>query len=156
MRAFGHDALSRRMNTSPVSANVDDDAIAEAIDAAEGNTSGEIRVFISRHHCDDPSRAARQEFARLNMTRTPLRNAVLLYLAPRNQAFAVACDESVQFRCGPDFYAAIASAARPHLNSGALQQALLAAVRCAGEHLARHFPRHSLDRDDLPNAVIRD
>lgn len=144
------------MKTSPVSANVDDAAIAEAIRAAETATSGEIRVFISRHPCDDPGRAARQEFVRLDMTRTPLRNAVLLYVAPRNEAFAVASDESVQFRCGPDFDTAIASAALPHLKSGALQQAVLAAVHCAGEHLARQFPRHSLDRDDLPNTVIRD
>lgn len=134
----------------------DDGAIAEAIRRAESNTSGEIRVFLSRHPCSNPAKAARQEFVRLDMTQTPLRNAVLLYVAPKSKALAVAGDESVRFRCGPEFEADIAAAALPLLQADKVQAALMAAITCAGEHLARHFPPHSLDRDDLPNSLIRD
>ena len=144
------------MNAAAVPVEPIDDAIAEAIRRAESKTSGEIRVFLSRHPCPDPGRAARQEFVRLDMTQTPLRNAVLLYVAPKSKALAVAGDESVRFRCGPEFETDIAAAALPLLQAGQVQAALMAAIACAGEHLARHFPPHSLDRDDLPNSLIRD
>lgn len=130
--------------------------IEEAIRAAEEKTSGEIRVFISRHPCADPGRAARQEFVRLEMFRTPLRNGVLLYFAPESRAFALASDEAIQFRCGPEFEAAVTAAAVARLKEGNLTEALVEAIRSAGDLLAHQFPRHSLDRNDLPNAVIRD
>lgn len=144
------------MSAATDSAEPDDDAVAEAIRRAESTTSGEIRVFLSRHPCADPAKAARQEFVRLDMTQTPLRNAVLLYVAPKSNALAVAADESVRFRCGVKFEDDIAAAARPLLQAGKVHEALIAAIACAGEHLARHFPPHSLDRDDLPNSLIRD
>ena len=130
--------------------------LEEAIRAAEEKTSGEIRVFISRHPCADPGRAARQEFVRLEMFRTPLRNGVLLYFAPESRAFALASDEAIQFRCGPEFEAAVTAAAVARLKGGNLTEALVEAIRSAGDLLAHQFPRHSLDRNDLPNAVIRD
>lgn len=144
------------MSAAAVPTEPNDDAIAEAIRRAESTTSGEIRVFLSRHPCPDPARAARQEFVRLDMTQTPLRNAVLLYVAPKSNALAVAADESVRFRCGPEFEADINAAALPLLQAGNIQAALMAAIACARGHLARHFPPHSLDRDDLPNSLIRD
>ena len=144
------------MSAEAIPAEPNDDAIAEAIRRVESTTSGEIRVFLSRHPCPDPAKAARKEFVRLDMTQTPLRNAVLLYLAPKSNALAVAADESVRFRCGRKFEADIDAAARPLLMAGKVQAALMAAIACAGEHLARHFPPHSLDRDDLPNSLIRD
>jgi len=134
----------------------DDRLIEAAIRKAERHTSGEIRVFISRHPCPDPGRSARQEFVRLDMTRTPLRNAVLLYFAPQSRAFALASDEGVQFRCGPDLDSAVAEAVAPALREGRLGPAIVAAVHRVGEELARQFPHHTLDRNDLPDAVIRD
>ncbi|MBL9172028.1 MAG: hypothetical protein JNL10_00710 [Verrucomicrobiales bacterium] len=133
-----------------------DAAIEEAIRQAESRTSGEIRVFLSRHPCLDPGRAARQEFVRFDMSRTPLRNGVLLYFAPESGAFALASDEGIQFRCGPDFESAVTAAAHAGFQQGSLSDALLGAIRTAGDLLARQFPRHSIDRNDLPNTVIRD
>jgi len=144
------------MNDVPRTEEADDVRIEAAIREAEEQTSGEIRVFISRHPCPEPGKSARQEFVRLHMTRTPLRNAVLLYFAPQSQAFALAGDEGVQFRCGPALDASVAAVVGPELNRGRLCDAILAAVRRVGEELARHFPNHTLDRNDLPDAVIRD
>ncbi|MFO1459674.1 MAG: TPM domain-containing protein [Verrucomicrobiota bacterium] len=146
------------MNTNaPVPAgDPGNEVIEEAIRAAEAKTSGEIRVFVSRHPCADPGKAARQEFVRLEMNRTPLRNGVLLYFAPESQAFALACDEGIQFRCGPEFEDAVTAVAVTRLKEGNLADALVGAIQSAGDLLAQPFPRHSLDRDDLPNTVIRD
>lgn len=133
-----------------------DAAIEKAIRHAESKTSGEIRVCVSRHPCPDPGKAARQEFVRLEMSRTPLRNGVLLYFAPESKAFALASDEGIQFRCGQDFETAVTAVAVAGLREGSLSRALLGAIQMAGDLLARQFPRHSLDRNDLSNTVIRD
>lgn len=144
------------MNADARTDTTDDGLIEAAIREAERRTSGEIRVFISRHACTDPGKAARQEFTRLQMTRTPLRNAVLLYVAPESRNFALAADEGVQFRCGPSLDAAVAEVVLPELGQGRPGPAILAAIRRLGEDLAREFPSHTLDRNDLPDSVIRD
>lgn len=141
-------------DTNPV--DPDDEVIAAAIQVAETETSGEIRVFLSRHLCENPAQAARQEFVRLEMTHTPLRNAVLLYVAPKSGAFAVACDEGVQFRCPPEFEQTVTAAAMPALLEGRVEQAILSAIRTAAECLSQCYPPFALDRNDLPNAPIRD
>ena len=143
------------MSASPPD-DIEDVAIAEAIRRAEERTSGEIRVFVSRHRPANPVREARRQFEVLEMNRTPLRNAALLYFAPANREFAVAMDEALTFRAGEGFAEAIRAAMDPAWSEGRFHQAVLAAVEAAGIELSRHFPRSLLDRDDLANQVLRD
>lgn len=134
-----------------------DATIEAAIREAEDHTSAEIRVFITRH-APDAARAseeAARHFQRLTMTRTPMRNAVLLYVAPASSQVAVAADEAVCFQLGKRFFNAIQRAAAPHLPHDA-PRAILEALRATARPLARRFPRSSFDRDNLPNAVLRD
>ena len=134
-----------------------DDAIEAAIRKAESETSAEIRVFITRHAPDAQAAGAeaRRHFERLGMSRTPLRNAVLFFLAPASRQLAIASDESVRFRLGATFPDAIHRAAGPWMSSDP-QKALLEAIREAAGMLSRHFPRSHFDRDDFSNAVLRD
>lgn len=136
--------------------DIQDAIIAEAIRRVEERTSGEIRVFVTRHRPANPVREARRQFEVLEMNRTPLRNAALLYFAPANRGFAVAMDEALAFRAGDGFAEAIRAAMDPAWVEGQFHQAVLAAVEAAGIELSRHFPRSKLDRNDLANQVIRD
>ena len=83
---------------------VDHDRIVSAIAAAEKKTSGEIRVFVSRRKTDNALRAAGTCFANLKMSQTPLRNAVLIFIAPVSHQFAVVGDTGVHAKCGDDFW----------------------------------------------------
>lgn len=134
-----------------------DAAIEAAIREAEDHTSAEIRVFITRHAPDaaQASGEAARHFQRLSMTRTPMRNAVLLYVAPASSQVAVEADEAVRFQLGQRYVHAIQRAAAPHLPHDA-PRAILEAVRAAARPLARRFPRSSFDRNNFPNAVLRD
>lgn len=142
--------------STPIADNIDDAVVVAAILAAEAHTSGEIRVFISRQSPANPEREARRQFDVVQMTRTPLRNGVLLFFAPANRGFAVADDESLAFRAGAAFAETIRAAMEPAWTDGRFQEAILAAVNAAGIELSRHFPRSRIDRDDLPNHVLRD
>jgi uncharacterized membrane protein len=135
---------------------LDDQKIVDAIVDAEKSTSGEIRVFVRRGACANPLAAAHAELDRQGMKKTPLRNAVLIYLVPSARQFAVAADEGIHLRCGEAFWKSVAEEMSALMREGRFTEAVLAGIRRAGQELTRHFPKFDGDRDDLPNTVIRE
>jgi len=132
------------------------DDIVAAIRDAEKKTSGEIRVFISRKNVDDAVAAAQTQFEKLGMTRTRLRNGVLIFVAPRTRKFAVIGDTSVHEKCGDAFWQALAAEMSSHFKKLEFSAGIVHAVHKAGELLAAHFPRQSDDENELPDQVEHD
>src|SRR5579863_7180203 len=93
---------------------LDHDKIVAAIRAAEQKTSGEIRVFISRHNPEDPVAAAQRDFNKLGMGKTKEKNGVLIFVAPQARKFAVIGDSGVHVRCGDEFWRALAAEMTGH------------------------------------------
>jgi uncharacterized membrane protein len=135
-------------------AALDHPAIETAIAQAELQTSGEIRVVISRRDVDDPVAAAREEFMRQGMQRTRRRNAVLLFIAPASQGFAIIGDQGVHEKCGDAFWSEVAAAMQKDFRDGRHTAALLEGIARSGTLLAAHFPRESDDANELPDRVI--
>ena len=133
-----------------------DTEVVSAIRHAEGRTSGEIRVFISRSATQDPVKAAGLQFERLGMTRTEERNGVLVYLAPESRRFAIIGDKGIHERCGEAFWHEVAEEMGKEFRDGQFTRGLVHGIHRAGELLARHFPRQPDDRNELPDAVERD
>jgi len=141
------------MRTREFLGKLEHDRIAKAIATAEATTSGEIRVFIQRGNVADAVSSARDQFERLGMAQTRERNAVLIFVAPRAQKFAVIGDRGVYEKCGEPFWEALTQAMRPHFQAQRFTDAIVHAVREAGSLLKQHFPRRPDDRNELPNAV---
>jgi uncharacterized membrane protein len=99
------------MHPKTFSGHLQHDNIVAAIRDAEHKTTGEIRVSISPKHIDDPVAAAQAEFLRLGMDKSPERNGVLIFVAPRAHKFAVVGDEAVHAKCGDEFWRMLADAA---------------------------------------------
>ena len=135
---------------------LDDAKIIAAIARAEAATSGEIRVAVSHRHRVDALAAAQKRFLKLRMDRTPLRNAVLIYFAPRAHTFAIWGDIAVHEKCGDAFWQGIAAKLTPQLKAGQFTEAIEEAVRDIGVLLAQHFPRQSGDQSSLPDKIVRD
>lgn len=129
-------------------------AIEKAIQQAELGTSGEIRVVVSRQEIDDPVAAARKEFTSQGMTKTRQRNAVLLFIAPASQGFAIIGDEGVHAKCGDSFWTEVAAAMQSHFRTGQFTAALVEGVTRSGALLANHFPRGADDINELSDQVI--
>ncbi len=144
------------MNTKQFTNSLDNDKIVAAIGGAELKTSGEIRVFVSNRGVEDPVLAAQEQFSRLNMERTAERNAVLIFIAPRAQKFAVIGDTAIHEKCGPDFWTQLADRMTTHFRSGDYTAGVLAGIHQASEILAQHFPRRADDKNELPNAIEAD
>ncbi|MDQ3198166.1 MAG: TPM domain-containing protein [Verrucomicrobiota bacterium] len=127
--------------------------IVEAIAAAEAKTSGEIRVFIQHGKVDDPVAEAQAQFETLGMTATRERNAVLVFVAPRAQKFAVIGDEGIHRRCGLEFWQMLVEKMGEQFRTEHFTEALVRAIGEAGDQLAQHFPIQPDDRDELPNTI---
>jgi uncharacterized membrane protein len=135
---------------------VDHDKIVAAIAAAEKRTSGEIRVFISRRKTGDALKAAGLCFTKLKMNQTPLRNGVLIFIAPVSHQFAVVGDTAVHAKCGDDFWREVVEGMTAGLKRGDFTEALLHGVEKVGLLLSAHFPPEAAGRNDLPDAVVEE
>ena len=117
------------------------DTLVAAIREAEQKTSGQIRVLISHKSVDDPVAAAQKEFVRLGMTKSPERNGVLIFVAPRTHKFAVIGDAGVHAKCGDEFWQELAKAMTDYFRKSEFTEGIIHGVRKAGELLAEHFPK---------------
>jgi uncharacterized membrane protein len=117
--------------------------IAAAIREAESKTSGAIHVLLSPKHMDDPVAAAQKEFLRRGFDKSPDRNGVLIFVAPRARKFAVIGDEAVHAKCGDEFWTKLAAAMSGYFRNGDFSAGIAHGVQKAGELLAQHFPRKS-------------
>jgi uncharacterized membrane protein len=137
---------------------LDEAAVVQAIQEAESRTSGEIRVFVTARFvdADDILGRAGSRFEKLGMSNTRDRNAVLLYLAPRSQQFAIIGDKGVYEKFGAELWNEIASMMAEKLRAGRFTEAVVKGISLTGELLVRHFPRRTDDQNELPNEIDRD
>ena len=142
------------MKTDQFINRLDRARLEAAIGAAEAKTSGEIRVLVHERPVDDAVAAAQAEFLRLGMPQTRERNAVLLFVAPASQAFAIIGDEGVHRKCGNAFWSELAATMQASFRREDYTGALLEGIERAGTLLAGHFPRRPDDKNELPDRVV--
>jgi len=143
------------MKTEDFLSKLDHERIVKAIRSAEAGTSSEIRIYVDRRDLeDDPVSAGQREFIRLGMDKTRERNAVLIYVAPRAQEFAVIGDEEVHRRCGAELWQQVADKMSEHFGQGQFSDAIIEAIGYLAGVLAQHFPRRWRNPNELPDDVI--
>jgi uncharacterized membrane protein len=137
---------------------LDNDRIVAAIREAETRSRGEIRVHVTNQGETDVEASARAQFEKLEMTKTDLRNGVLIYVAPKSQRFAVIGDAGIHDKCGPDFWRQVAAAMEADFRAGKFTDGIIEGVKETGEMLARHFPREGErpDANELADDVTED
>lgn len=133
---------------------LDHDKMVAAIAEAEKHTTGEIRVYVSHHKVADAQKAAMHQFQKLQMHKTKHRNAVLIFVAPESQNFAIIGDEAVHAKCGEEFWQRVAGEMAESFRQSKFTDGISHGVRAAGKLLAQHFPRHGTDENELPDSVI--
>ena len=112
-----------------------------AIREAEQKTTGEIRVVVTHKHIEDPVTEAQKEFDRLGMAKSPHRNGVMIFVAPRSHKFAVIGDQAVHEKCGDEFWQKLAAAMTGYFRKSEFTDGIIHGVKEAGQLLAKHFPK---------------
>ncbi len=135
--------------------SIDKDAVVRAIEVAETACSGEIRVHIEPNcHGRDVRFVAERTFERLGMTKTALRNGVLIFLAAKEQQFAVIGDSGIHDKVGLAFWEDVAGHMTEAFREGEFTRGVVGAVRQVGDSLAIHFPHAgAADRNELTNEI---
>ena len=133
---------------------LDHKRIVAAIQKAEGQTSGEIRIHVQPKASGGDLRAvAERTFERLGMTRTALRNGVLLFIATEEQRFVILGDRGIDEKVPPGFWDDIATRLGARFVAGELTQGIEEAVLAAGKQLGTFFPRAAGDVNELPDEI---
>ena len=134
-------------------ARLDQPRIVAAITEAELKTSGEIRVHIQPRARDDIRSVAERTFERLGMTKTALRNGVLLMIASEEQRFVILGDKGIDEKVPAGFWDDIAAKLTIRFKAGEYTDGIVEAIRSAGDNLGRFFPRAANDVNELSNEI---
>jgi len=133
---------------------VDVDKVKAAIAAAERETSGEIRVSVTRFFWGSVRRAAERAFDRLGMTHTKDRNGVLFFVVPARRKFVVLGDAGIHAKVGQEFWECVARLMSEHFRKGEFTDGLVAGIGEAGRELAAAFPYDpTVDVNELADDV---
>lgn len=133
----------------------DEIAVVEAINEAEKNTSGEIRIHIENHSEKPPLERAKEVFFELKMNETQARNGVLFYIGVADHSFAILGDEGIDKVVEADFWDCTKNVVIENFKAGKFREGLVEGIKNAGEKLKIHFPFNSGDENELSNEISR-
>jgi uncharacterized membrane protein len=131
----------------------DQEQITAAIQSAENQTSGEIRVHLERSCIGNVLDRASQVFENLRMHKTKLRNGVLIYLAYEDRKFAILGDAGINSAVPENFWDEIKIRMQSRFRSGHFVDGLCEGVELAGKQLKSSFPRGHDDVNELPDKI---
>lgn len=129
--------------------------IVQAIQIAEKDTSGEIRVHIEKTTSKDAFDRALEVFNLLKMGETKLKNGVLIYLAVADKSFVICGDEGINDVVEIDFWDSTKDLMVLQFKKGNFKQGLIDGILKAGERLKTYFPHEEDDEDELSNEISK-
>lgn len=127
--------------------------LESAIQNAENQTSGEIRVHLEKSCLGNVLDRAAQVFENLEMHKTKLRNGVLFYLAYEDRKFAILGDAGINTTVPENFWDDIKIRMQSRFRSGHFVEGLCEGVEMAGKQLKSSFPRAGDDANELPDHI---
>jgi uncharacterized membrane protein len=130
--------------------------LVQAIQEAEKQTSGEVRVFVeSKCRFVDALDRAREIFFRLKMNETEQRNATLIYVAVGDHQAAVFGDEGIHQKVGAKYWEDEVKKMLLHFKKQHLADGICEAVSDLGKALQFYFPyNRDTDKNELPDEII--
>jgi len=133
----------------------EEQAIVEAIQVAEKNTSGEIRIHIEKSTDLPPMERALEVFHFLKMDTTALRNGVLFYVAVESKKFAILGDEGINNKVPVNFWDSEKELVFSYFKKNAYSKGLELAILEVGKKLKEYFPYQSDDTNELSNEISK-
>lgn len=137
----------------PFLSEAEEKQIHDAIEHAEMQTSGEVRLHLEPYCKMDPLDRAADVFGFLHMHETKERNGVLFYLAFEDHRFAIIGDAGINAKVPAGFWDEIRDTVMSHFAGKKYAEGLEKGIRMAGEKLKEHFPRQHDDDNELKNDI---
>ena len=140
-------------NAINILSHEEDRRVVEAIQQAELNTSGEIKVHIENHCRGNVEERSLYIFKHLKLNETKLRNGVLIYLAIKDRQFAILGDEGINNVVGEGFWNDVKDVMLSCFKEGRFAVGLEQGILRCGEKLKSHFPYQSDDINEIPDDI---
>ena len=131
----------------------DEKKIIKAIQKAEKNTSGEIRIHIEFESSTNHFDKALEVFEQLEMHNTKDRNGVLFHVSPADHNFTIIGDEGIDNATPDDFWDDIKSDVVKHFKKENYVKGLCKGIKKTGKALKKYFPYQEDDTNELPDEI---
>ncbi|HMR43826.1 MAG TPA: TPM domain-containing protein [Saprospiraceae bacterium] len=133
----------------------DEDRIVAAIQEAECDTSGEIRVHLQTEFAEGAPvlEAASETFHYLKMDETEQRNGVLIFIAPTAHQFAILGDKGINEKVPENFWEDVRNVLQADFRQGKFADGLCKGIAMVGQKLKNFFPYQSNDVNELPDEI---
>lgn len=134
----------------------DKQQLVEAIQLAEKNTSGEIRVFVeTKLGKVDALTRAKEIFFKNKMNETKERNGVLVYVAVNDKKIAIYADQGIYEKMGIEFWYTQVQEMTSHFKAMNYITGISTVVNEIGIALQNHFPYdRSNDTNELSDEIL--
>jgi uncharacterized membrane protein len=139
----------------PLSKQEEQQVIA-AIQSAEQDTSGEIRVHFQRRAKENLLDAAKKTFLELRMQNTRLRNAALIVVFLESRKFAILGDKGINEAVPDNFWDETRDLMGALFREGKIAEGLCAGIAQIGEKLKAFFPAGDDNPNELDDALTMD
>lgn len=129
--------------------------IEKAIQKAEQNTSGEIRLHLLRSfpQASDPIEEGKKIFESLGMTATQERNGILFLLELTHQHFVILGDKGIHEKVEANFWDEIRDLVISNFKEKKFAEGLSQGIELCGEKLKVYFPRQEDDVNELSDEI---
>jgi uncharacterized membrane protein len=131
----------------------EEERLVNAIQKAEVQTSGEIRVHFDSEKVDSALDRSKEIFKKLKMHETELRNGILFYVNLKQKAFAVWGDEGINKNVPENFWDGIKDTAITNFKQEKIIDGLETCILMCGDQLKTYFPLKDGDKDELKNDI---
>ena len=143
------------MKTTVFLTKEEEKEVVEAIQQAEKDTSGEIRVHLEKTTAIDPMERAVAVFFELEMNKTKDANGVLIYVATQDNKFAICGDKGINNVVPSDFWESTKQIMISNFKNKNFKQGLIDGILKAGTELKKYFPHQDDDVDELSNEISK-
>ena len=141
------------MSTNKFLSKEEERQVVQAIQSAEHQTGGEIRVHIESVCKGNVLDRAAWLFKSLKMHETVLRNGVLIYLSTSDRKFAIIGDAGINAVVPAGFWDDVKDQMISNFSKGDLVQGFVLGIGKVGEKLKEFFPYQKDDTNELPDEI---
>jgi uncharacterized membrane protein len=130
--------------------------LVDAIQKAELQTSGEVRIFVeSKCRYVDALDRTKEIFFKLKMNETAERNGTLIYVAVKDKQAAVLGDEGIHQKVGQKYWEDVVNKMLMQFRNQKLADGICQGIHDLGEALKFYFPYNSsTDKNELPDEIV--
>lgn len=127
--------------------------IESAIRQAETKTSAEIRVHLQRVADEDLMAHTKRVFEKLGMTKTKLRNAVLIFMGVKSRRFVIMGDDGIHIKVPNDYWGELTQKMMVYFKEDRFADGLSYAIHELSIELSKYYPSQLNDVNEINNEI---